>query len=118
MPPGITSTDPRTIRLALDLLERTAGRRRQCRRCGIAVAENAQKVGTAWSVCTPCSEAIATQARQLEIAPPLVRTCLVCATNIEHRRRNARTCGGACRKLLSRILARIVARPTASQRHA
>ena len=113
-----TRTDPRTVRLALDLLERTAGRRRRCRRCGIVIAENARKVGTAWSICTPCVRTIEADARQIEITPPLVRVCLVCLTGIEHRRPNARTCGAPCRSLLARILARTVAIPIASQRRA
>ena len=100
--------DPRTVRLALELLERTAGRRRRCRRrcrrCRSVIAENARKRGQAWSVCTPCARAIEDDARQLEIAPALTRRCLVCRTDIAHLRAGARTCGDACRNVLSRNL--------------
>ena len=58
------TADPGTVRLALELLERTAGRRRRCRRC------------------------------------------LVCRTDIAHLRAGARTCGDACRNMLSRLLRR------------
>ena len=100
-----TRPDPRTVQLALDLLERTAGRRRRCRRCDAIIAENAGKLGTAWSICTPCVRTIEADTRQIEIAPPLVRVCLVCLKDIEHRRPTARTCGAPCRSLLARILA-------------
>ena len=98
--------DPRTVRLALELLERTEGRRRRCRRCRSVIAENARKRGQAWSVCTPCAQAIEDDARQLEIAPALIRRCLVCRTDIAHLRAGARTCADACRNVLSRILRR------------
>ena len=55
-PSARATADPRTVRLALELLERTAGRRRRCRRCRSVIAENARKRGQAWSVCTPCEE--------------------------------------------------------------
>ena len=96
--------NPRTVRLALELLERTAGRRRRCRRCRSVIAENARKRGQAWSVCTPCAQAIEDEARQLEIAPALIRRCLVCRTDIAHLRTGARTCADACRNVLSRLL--------------
>ena len=95
--------DPRTVRLALELLERTAGRRRRCRRCRSVIAENARKRGQAWSVCTPCAEAIEDDARQFEIEPALIRRCLVCRTDLAHLRAGARTCGDACRNVLSRL---------------
>ncbi len=98
--------DPRTVRLALELLERTAGRRRRCRRCRSVIAENARKRGQAWSVCTACAQAIEDDARQLEIAPALFRQCMVCQTDITHLRAGARTCADACRNVLSRILRR------------
>ena len=83
--------------LALELLERTAGHRRRCRRCRRTIAENAAKRGEAWSVCGPCVQTIEDEAQQLEIAPPLIRRCLVCQDPIGHRRRSPRTCGNACR---------------------
>ena len=98
--------DPCTVSLALALLERTAGRRRRCRRCANAIPENAGKPGAAWSVCKVCVPAIAAEARQLETAPPLIRKCVVCRTLLDGRRRQARTCGSACRTVLSRILRR------------
>ena len=97
-------TDPRTVQLALELLERAAGRRRRCRRCRSVIAENARKRGQAWSVCTPCAEAIEDDARQFEIEPALIRQCLVCRTDIAYLRAGARTCGDACRNVLSRLL--------------
>ena len=102
-PSARTDTDPGTVRLALELLERTAGRRRRCRRCRSVIAENARKRGQAWSVCTPCARAIE-DAHQVEIAPALLRRCLVCRTDIAHLRAGARTCGDACRNVLSRLL--------------
>ena len=98
------AADPRTMQLALELLERTAGRRRRCRRCRSVIAENARKRGQAWSVCTPCAQAIENDAHQVEIAPALLRRCLVCRTDIAHLRAGARTCGDACRNVLSRLL--------------
>ena len=98
------AADPRTVQLALELLERTAGRRRRCRRCRSVIAENARKRGQAWSVCTPCAQAIEDDAHQVEIAPALLRRCLVCRTDIAHLRTGARTCGDACRNVLSRLL--------------
>lgn len=98
--------DERTIRLAVQLLERTAGRRRRCRRCRGIIVENAGKHGADWSVCAPCAQAIEDDARQADIAPPLIRRCLVCRDLLGDRRRGARTCGPACRTLLSRILRR------------
>ena len=103
-PSARADTDPRTVRLALELLERTAGRRRRCRRCRSVIAENARKRGQAWSVCTPCAQAIEDDARQLEIEPTLIRRCLVCRTDIAQLRAGARTCGDACRNVLSRLL--------------
>ena len=100
----MTAPDPGTVQLALELLERTAGRRRRCRRCGNVIAQNAGKAGAAWSICSVCIPAVAADARQLEIEPPLVRKCLVCRSLLDDRQRNARTCGPACRTLLSRIL--------------
>ena len=98
------TTDPRTVRLALELLERTAGRQRRCRRCRSVIAENARKRGQAWSVCTPCAQAIEDDARQLEVEPTLIRRCLVCRTDIAQLRAGARTCGDACKNVLSRLL--------------
>ena len=95
------ASDPRTVRLALELLERTAGR---CRRCRSVIAENARKRGQAWSVCTPCAQAIENDARQVEILPSLLRRCLVCQTGIAQLRAGARACGDACRNVLSRVL--------------
>jgi len=105
-PEPLTSAgaDPGTVRLALELLERTAGRRRRCRRCRNVIAENARKRGQAWSVCTACAQAIEDDTRQLEVAPVLIRRCLVCRTDIAHLRADARTCGDACRNVLSRLL--------------
>ena len=103
-PSARATTDPRTVQLALELLERAVGRRRRCRRCRSVIAENARKRGQAWSVCTPCAEAIEDDARQFEIEPPLIRRCLVCRTDIAHLRAGARTCGDACRNVLSRLL--------------
>ena len=98
--------DERTVRLAVQLLERTAGRRRRCRRCGQAIVENAGKRGNAWSICAPCAQAIEDDVRQADIAPPLIRRCLVCRELLGDRRRGSRTCGPSCRALLSRILRR------------
>ena len=103
-PSARAAADPRTVQLALDLLERTAGRRRRCRRCRSVIAENARKRGQAWSVCTPCAQAIEDEARQLGIEPTLIRRCLVCRTDITQLRAGARTCGDACRNVLSRLL--------------
>ena len=103
-PSARAATDPRTIQPALVLLERTAGRRRRCRRCRSVIAENTRKRGQAWSVCTPCAEAIEDDARQFEIEPALIRQCLVCRTDIAHLRAGARTCGDACRNVHSRLL--------------
>ena len=90
-PSARADADPRTMRLALELLERTAGRRRRCRRCRSAIAENARKRGQAWSVCTSCAQAIEDEIRQIEIAPALIRQCLVCRTDIAHLRAGARS---------------------------
>ena len=103
-PSARAASDPRTVRLALELLERTAGRRRRCRRCRSVIAENALKRGQAWSVCTPCAQAIEDDARQVEIEPSLLRRCLVCRTDIAQLRAGARTCGAACKNVLSRLL--------------
>ena len=102
--PSARAADSRTVRLALELLERTAGRRRRCRRCRSVIAENARKRGQAWSVCTACAQAIEDEACQLEIEPALIRRCLVCRADIAHLRAGARTCGDACRNVLSRLL--------------
>ena len=102
--PSARTADSRTVRLALELLERTAGRRRRCRRCRSVIAENARKRGQAWSVCTPCVQAIEDDVRQHEIAPELILQCLVCRADIAHLRAGARTCGDACRNVLSRLL--------------
>ena len=99
-------TDSRTIQLAVQLLERSAGRRRHCRRCRSVIVENAGKAGTAWSVCAPCTTAIEQTARQLEIGPQLIPHCLVCDADLTGKRKGARTCGSACRTLLARILKR------------
>ena len=105
-PSARSAADPRTVRLALELLERTAGRRRRCRRCRNVIAENARKRGQAWSVCIACAQAIEDETRQLEIAPALFRQCVVCQTDITHLRAGARTWADACRNVLSRILRR------------
>ena len=102
----MATPDDRTVRLAMQLLERTAGRRRRCRRCAAAIVENAGKHGAAWSVCGPCLQAIEDDARQAQIEPPLIHRCLVCLDLLGERRRGARTCGSACRTVLSRILRR------------
>ena len=103
-PSARAATDPRTVQLALELLERTAGRRRRCRRCRNVIAENARKRGQAWSLCTPCAQAIEDDAGQLEIEPALIPRCLVRRTDIAQLRAGARTCGDACRNVLSRIV--------------
>ena len=90
--------------MALALLERIAGHRRRCRRCGNTVAHSADKRGEAWSLCLVCTPAVAAEARQLTIEPPLIRRCLVCRTLIGERDPRARTCGAGCRSLLSRVL--------------
>ena len=99
-------SDPTLVQAALQLLERSAAGRRRCRRCGNLVARNALKRGPAWSVCGPCEEAIAHDARQYDLAPPLNRRCLVCAALLGHRRPNVKTCDAPCRNALSRILRR------------
>ena len=43
-PSARAAADPRTMRLALELLERTAGRRRRCRCCRSVIAENGEPV--------------------------------------------------------------------------
>ena len=98
--------DPDIVQAALELIERQAQRRRPCRRCGNPIAKNALHRGTAWSVCTPCELAIAREAAQIAIEPPLIRRCLVCGALLGHRRRNVKTCTDACRNALSRILRR------------
>ena len=103
-PSARAAANPGTVRLAMEVLERTAGRRRRCRRCRSVIAENARKRGQAWSVCTPCVQAIEDDARQVEIEPALLRRCLVCRTDIAQLRAGARTCGDACRNVLSRLL--------------
>ena len=108
--------DPTLVQAAVRLLERSAGRRRRCRRCGNLVARNALKRGPAWSVCGPCEEAIAHDARQRTIEPPLIRRCLVCGALLGHRRRDVRTCTDACRNALSRILRRHRPEPAQSSR--
>ena len=57
------------MRLAMELLEHTAGRRRRCRRCRSFSAENTRKRGRAWSVCTPYAQAIKDDARQARDRP-------------------------------------------------
>ena len=96
------AADPGTVRLALELelLERTAGRRR----CRSVIAENARKRGQTWPVCTPCARAIEDDARQLDLEPAFIRRCLACRTDIVHLRAGTRTCGDACRSLLSQLL--------------
>ena len=103
-PSSTAVADPRTVRLALELLERTRGHRRRCRRCRSVIAENARKRSQAWSVCIPCAQAIEYDAHHLKIAPALLRLCLVCRTDIAHLRAGARTCGDACRYVRSRML--------------
>ena len=46
------------------------------------------------------------EASQMEIQPPLIPRCLVCAALLDHRRRGVRTCSNACRNALSRIVRR------------
>ena len=96
--------DSRTVWLALEMLERTAGRRRRCRRCRSVITENARKRGQAWSVCTPCDRAIADDTRRIEVEPALIRRYLACRTDIAHLRAGARTCGDARRSVRSRLL--------------
>ena len=103
-PSAGAATDPRTVDRALELIERTADRRRRCRRCRSVIAENARERGEAWWVGTPCAQAIEDDARQLAIAPALIGRCLLCRTDIAHLRAGARTCGDACRDALSRLL--------------
>ena len=98
-----TGADPGTVRLTLELLERTAGRRRRYRCCRSVIAENARKRGQAWSVCTPCAQGIVDDVLPLEIAPALLRRYLVSRTYIAHLRAGARTCGDGCRIVLSRL---------------
>ena len=43
-------------------------------------------------------------ARQVETVPAHLRRCLVCRIDIAHLRAGARTCGDACRNVLSRLL--------------
>ena len=97
------ATDARTVRLAVALLERTAGRRRRCRRCRGVIVENAGKAGTAWSVCGPCEHDIEHAARQAEIEDAPIHACIVCRADLSRRHHSARTCGNACRTLISRI---------------
>ena len=94
--------DPATVDMAPALLERSAGRR--FRRCANLIARNAGKRGEAWSLCLAGMPAVAAEARQLSIEPPLIRRCLVCRVLIGERDPRARTCGSACRNLLSRVL--------------
>ena len=103
-PSSTAVADPHTVQLALDLLERTAGRRPRCRRCRSVIAANARKRGQAWSVYTPCAQAIEDDARQVEIAPALLRRCLVCRIDLAHLRAGARICGDAGGNVLSRLL--------------
>ena len=98
--PSATAADPRTVRLALELLEPTAGYRRRCRN---VIAENARKRGQAWSVCTPCirpsrtmptsSQALRRSSDDVRCAGPTSRTC-----------EQAPGLGDACRNVLSRLL--------------
>ena len=106
-PSAKAAADPRTVRLALELLERTAGRRRRYRRCRNVIAENARKRGQAWSVCTACAQAIEDDARQLEIAPALLRRCLagiigrfVPRITVRRSPHSARLSGGLLRERL------------------
>ena len=99
-----SARDPGTVRLALELRECAAGHRRRCRYCRSVIAENARKRGQAWSVCTPCAQAIENDAHQVEIAPALLRRSPVCRTDIAHLRAGARTCGDASGSVLSRLL--------------
>jgi len=97
--------DDRTNQLALAYPERTAGKRRRCRRCGQAIIENAGKTGASWSLCGVCVADIEVEARQYETAPPLIRRCMVCRAMLPPRR-GVRTCSQACRSLLYRVLRR------------
>ena len=72
--------------------------------CRNVIAENARKRGQAWSLCAPCAQAIEDDTCQLEIEPALIPRCLVCRTDIAQLRAGARTCGDACRNVLSRLL--------------
>lgn len=87
-PSARASAEPRTVQLALELFDCT----------------NARKRGQTWSVCTPCAQAIEDETCQLEIAPALIRRCLVYRTDIAHLRAGARTFGDACRSVFSRLL--------------
>ena len=103
-PSSAAIADPRTVQLARELLKRTVGRRPRCRRCRSVVTANARNRCQAWSVCTPCARAIKDDTHQVEIAPALLRRCLVCQTDLARLRAGARTCGDACRNVLSRLL--------------
>ena len=96
--------DSEILQAAMRLIERQAGRRRPCRRCGNPIARNALKHGRAWSLCRQCELAIARDAAQLAIEPPLIRRCLVCRALLDDRRSHTKTCTDSCRNLLSRIV--------------
>ena len=106
--------DAEIVQAALRFIERRAGRRRPCRRCGNPITRNALQHGNAWSVCAPCEEAIIREATQRAFEPPLIRRCLVCGGLLEQRRRQTKTCGHSCRNVLWRILSQH--RPAAAER--
>ena len=96
-PSARAAADPRTVRIALELPERTVG----CRRCRCVIAENVRKHDQAGSACTPCARAIEDDADQLETAPALPRRRGVCRTDIAYLRADAWTCGDAFRNIPS-----------------
>ena len=101
-PSSRSGAGPGTVRLAL--LERTAGRRRQCRCCRSVASRNARIRGQAKSVCTPCAQAMEDDAHQPGTAPALLRRCLICRIDIALLRAGDRTCGDARKDVRSRLL--------------
>ena len=98
--------DAEIVEAARRFIERRAFRKRPCRRCGNPSVRNALMRGPGWSVCSPCELAIAREATQIAIEPPLIRRCLVCGELLGHRRPHTKTCSDPCRNTLSRILRR------------
>ena len=84
-------TDPDIVQAALQLIEQKTQRRRPLPALRQPHRRNALHRGTAWSVCTPCELAIARDAAQIAIEPPLIRRCLMCRALLGHRRRNVKT---------------------------
>ena len=94
--------DDRTVRLAVQLLERTAGHRRRCRRCRGVIRRERGKRGSAWSLCAGCTSDIERDARQAEIEP--VGRCLVCRDPLDDRRPR-------CPHMRRRVPERAIAHP-------